>query len=336
MAKTSERSRFVGRFGRRFGVGALFALFALGLALGSSTPALAQEEPLEAARKAFTAGYAEERAGHYAEALEKFHEVQRVRDTASVRYRIGACLEALGKVDQAREAYLGVGKAARPEDADVVTSAKAKAKELEARLGELSLRVEGDGAAGRATVDGTEFPLTGNGASVFLLPGEHRVTFEPKGEPEVVTPITLEAGRRTVLVLNRRGLRATDAKPVIAPPVEPPPATTSLSTVGVVGVVVGAALVAGAVVSFALRGSAISSIERDCPNNQCPRSKEGDVTSARSRAEALLPIGVGMGVVGGLALGGGVYFLVKPTRAPASATSPAASGMAFAIEVPWH
>ena len=303
--------------------------------LALAAPKVASAQDLEAARKAFTAAFAEESAGHYSEALEKFLEVQRVRDTASVRYRIASCLEALGKLERAREAYLAIEKVARSEDADVVTSSKAKAKELEGRLGELSLRVDGDGSEGRAAVDGTDLPLTAGGATIFLMPGEHRVTFEPRGEPAMVTPITLEGGRRTVLVLNRRGAPATAPLPPKGPtaPVVPPPKTTGPSTVGVVGVVVGAALVAGAVVSFVLRESAISSIETDCPNGVCPRSKEGDVTSARSRAQALLPVGAVMGVAGGLALGGGVYLLVRPS--PKTTAQSSAGTMMFALEVPW-
>lgn len=302
--------------------------------LALAAPRVASAQDLEAARKAFTAAFAEETAGHYSEALEKFLEVQRVRDTASVRYRIASCLEALGKLERAREAYLAIDKVARPEDADVVTSSKAKAKELEARLGELSLRIDGDGSEGRAAVDGTELPLTGGGATVFLMPGEHRVTFEPRGEPPMVTPITLEGGRRTVLVLNRRGAPATT--PSTKQPtggVVPPSKTAGPSTAGVVGVVLGAALVAGAVVSFAVRESAISSIEADCPNGACPRSKEADVTSARSRAQALLPVGAVMGVAGGLALGGGVYLLVRPS--PKTTAQSSAGTLMFALEVPW-
>jgi hypothetical protein len=164
------------------------------------------------------------------------------------------------------------------------------------------------------------------------MPGEHRVTFEPRGEPPMVTPITLEGGRRTVLVLNRRGTPSATPPPKV--PTDPVrPKATGASTAGVVGVVLGAALVAGAVVSFAVRESAISSIEADCPNGACPRSKEADVTSARSRAQALLPVGAVMGVAGGLALGGGVYLLVRPS--PKTTAQSSAGTLMFALEVPW-
>lgn len=312
--------------------------FAFALILASSLlPAAAHaDDDVEVARKAFTAGYAEEQAGHFAAALEKFLEVQRVKDTASVRYRIGACHEGLGRFDRARETYLSIEKVARPEDKDVVASGAAKAKELEAKLGELSLRLEGDASAARVSIDGSDVPLQNGQASVFLAPGEHRVTYEPKGEAAVVTPIRLDAGKQTVLVLNRSGNRAGGGPEKLPPSPPPPPADSSTSkTVGVVGIVVGAAFVVGSVVSFALRESAISSIEGDCPGGRCPKSKEGDVTSARSRAEALLPVGIVTGVVGGVALGGGLYLTLRPTGAPRGASASAA-GMTFGLEVPWR
>lgn len=311
-------------------------VFTLVLAASLVPAAAYADDDVEVARKAFTAGYAEEQAGHYAAALEKFLEVQRVKDTASVRYRIGACHEGLGRFDRARETYLSIEKVARPEDKDVVASGAAKAKELEAKLGELSLRIDGDASAARVAIDGTDVPLQNGQASVFLAPGEHRVTYEPKGEAAVVTPIRLDAGKQTVLVLNRSGNRASGGLDKPPPPPPPPPADSSTSkTVGVVGIVVGAAFVVGSVVSFVLRESAISSIETDCPGGRCPKSKEGDVTSARSRAEALLPVGIVTGVVGGVALGGGLYLTLRPASAPKGA-APSSAGMTFGLEVPWR
>lgn len=311
-------------------------VFTLVLAASLVPAAAYADDDVEVARKAFTAGYAEEQAGHYAAALEKFLEVQRVKDTASVRYRIGACHEGLGRFDRARETYLSIEKVARPEDKDVVASGAAKAKELEAKLGELSLRIDGDASAARVAIDGTDVPLQNGQASAFLTPGEHRVTYEPKGEAAVVTPIRLDAGKQTVLVLNRSGNRASGGLDKPPPPPPPPPADSSTSkTVGVVGIVVGAAFVVGSVVSFALRESAISSIGTDCPDGRCPKSKEGDVTSARSRAEALLPVGIVTGVVGGVALGGGLYLTLRPANAPKGA-APSSAGMTFGLEVPWR
>jgi len=302
----------------------------LACALATSAPARA-DDPVEEARKAFVEAYASEKAGRYAEALAKLAEVRRVRDTASVRYRIGACEEALGHLVEARESYLGVEAVARADDHDVVTSAKAKAREIEAKLGELSLRIDG-ARGGKARVDDREVSLQEGQATLLLPPGEHRVVYAPEGEPEATTPITLEPGKKTLLVLDRRGARAAAPKPPeLQPkpaPKPPPERTTGSSTLGIVSTVAGGALLAASLVSLALRESAIGAIEEACPASRCPRAKEPDVESAKSRAELLMPVAVVTGAAGVLALGAGVYFLVRPLGASASAPP---SGLALGL-----
>lgn len=302
-------------------------LVATGCVIASiSFAGAARADDVDEARKTFTAAYADERAGHFAEALEKFRGVQRVKDTTSVRYRIAACLDALHKVQNARDGYLAVEEVAKPEDAAVVESSKKRARELEAQLGELALRVEGADPEKRVSIDGMEKPLKDGSIVVFLDPGEHRITYEPRGEAAVVTPISVDAGRRTVLVLNRSGSKANTA-PTAAP--SPPPESRpsdaapagGSTTLGIVGIVTGTALLVGSAVAFAVRESAISDIETTCPGNRCPKSSESDIVSDRSRAKAMLPIAAITGGLGLVALGGGVYFLVRPTAAPGKATA---------------
>lgn len=303
--------------------------FVSGCALASSLLAgLAHADDVDDARKTFTAAYADERAGHFAEALEKFRIVQRVKDTTSVRYRIAACLDALHKLQNARDGYLAVEEVAKPEDAAIVESSKKRARELEAQLGELALRVEGADPEKRVSVDGMEKPLKDGALVVFLDPGEHRISYEPRGEPAVVTPITVDAGRRTVLVLNRSGSQANGSAavvppppPVPRPPEQPPAEGSSTKTLGIVGIVTGTALLVGSAVAFAVRESAISDIESTCPANRCPKSSESDIVSDRSRAKAMLPVAAITGGLGLVALGGGVYFLIRPTAAPGKATA---------------
>lgn len=293
--------------------------FVSGCALASALVAgPARADDLDDVRKTFTAAYADERAGHFAEALEKFRVVQRVKDTTSVRYRIAACLDALHKVQNARDGYLAVEDVAKPEDAAIVESSKKRARELEAQLGELALRVEGADPEKRISIDGMEKPLKDGEIVVFLDPGAHRVSYEPRGEAAVVTPITVDAGRRTVLVLNRSG---SQANPTAIPG---PPARGPLSpspSLGIVGLVTGTALLIGSAVAFAVRESAISDIESTCPANRCPKSSESEVASDRSRAKAMLPLAAVTGGLGLAALGGGVYFLVRPTAAAGQAAA---------------
>ncbi len=301
--------------------------FVSGCALASALVAgPARADDLDDVRKTFTAAYADERAGHFAEALEKFRVVQRVKDTTSVRYRIAACLDALHKVQNARDGYLAVEDVAKPEDAAIVESSKKRARELEAQLGELALRVEGADPEKRISIDGMEKPLKDGEIVVFLDPGAHRVSYEPRGEAAVVTPITVDAGRRTVLVLNRSGSQANPTAmpgPPARGPLSPSPSAeeSSSTTLGIVGLVTGTALLIGSAVAFAVRESAISDIESTCPANRCPKSSESEVASDRSRAKAMLPLAAVTGGLGLAALGGGVYFLVRPTAAAGQAAA---------------
>ena len=78
------------------------ALFAPALAR-AQTPAT-----LEQAREIFGKALADENAGRYDAALEKYRMVLTVKETPSVRFRIGACLKAQKKLVEARDAFAGV------------------------------------------------------------------------------------------------------------------------------------------------------------------------------------------------------------------------------------
>jgi len=88
----------------------------------------AEPSDVESLRAAFTAAYEEESRGNVAAALSMFRAVQRERDTASVRYRVAACLDALARRPEALAAYRSVSEVARPGDAAVVESARARAQ----------------------------------------------------------------------------------------------------------------------------------------------------------------------------------------------------------------
>lgn len=308
-----------------------FAALVLCAALATSAASALAADDVEQARKAFTEAYADERAGRFAEALDKLAQVRRVRDTASVRYRIGACEEGRGRLVEARDSYIGVPAVARPEDGDVVASARAKVAELEGKLGAISLRVDGATEGAAARLDDRPLELRAGKADTFVAPGEHRVSYAPPGEAEVVTPISVEAGKKTVVVLDRRGARTGPAPAPVATTPSSPPREGETSPLGVVAVVAGGALVVASVVSLVLRESAIGTIEDACPEGRCPRAKESDVESARSRAEVLMPVAAVTGAAGILALGGGIYLLARPAPPPPTSRASATEGLVLSL-----
>jgi len=63
------------------------------------------------------AEYKDEQEKRYAQALDKFQRVAAVKESGSVRYRIGSVLEALGRLREARDAFRAIAgsKASLPE-----------------------------------------------------------------------------------------------------------------------------------------------------------------------------------------------------------------------------
>ncbi len=137
-------------------------------------------DALAAARALFADALHREDAGQYAEALQKFRQVQGVRDTAAIEYRIGTCYEGLGQPGPAYAAYseavaLGRGD---PKVADVVQSAADRMAALAKQVADLTL-VQPPAAPAPATATPTAAvapspapdasPPRGNTAGLVLL-----------------------------------------------------------------------------------------------------------------------------------------------------------------------
>jgi tetratricopeptide (TPR) repeat protein len=147
---------------------------------GQSAPAPRTEEELAAARKLFADALNEEQARRFDVALEAFRRVREVRDTAPVEYRIGTCLEGLGRLAEALSAYdaavrLGEGDAAQ---ADLVAGSRDRIDVLSKRVAHLSLTPSSHAAPdAEMRVDGTRRPA----GDIVLDPGSHRVEATASG-----------------------------------------------------------------------------------------------------------------------------------------------------------
>jgi len=62
-------------------------------------------EELKAARELFQEAFKDEQEKRYADALEKFQRVAKVKESASVRYRMATVLAAMGRLREARDMY---------------------------------------------------------------------------------------------------------------------------------------------------------------------------------------------------------------------------------------
>jgi len=290
-----------------------------------------KEDALASARKLFAQALRDEEKGNFADALEKFQRVANVKDTVPVRYRIGTCLEGLGRLKDALNAYqaaidLGAGD---PKDLDVVRVAKEHTSTLAERIPQLTLTPSDHASSSsEVKVDGNPISSSELGKPIALDPGTHDVSASAPGAVPFQTQVTLaERARLSIVVpLDPKG-----AAEVPAPPTHPAhDSSASLrKTEGWIAVGIGAAFLVGAGVTLALRQSDISKLEDACPNDACPRSREGELSSVHSRAKAEGPIAAVLAGVGLIGVGVGTYFLLSTPHAnhpPASGGTSRARG----------
>jgi hypothetical protein len=296
---------------------------------------------LAAARRLFGEGLADEQAGRHAAALEKFTRVQAVRDTQAVRYRIATCLEALGRLRAALEAYTSSSVAAS-NDAESASIAKAAREKVEA-LGKRVARVVvtlAPGAPADATVkiDGEPVAANAIGTPIVVDPGAHEISASAGDAPPFHAQATVSEGAQTTVQVTLAAPRPPPTPeppppPPLAPPTprpapstpppEPAPATPAASagdgTTGIVLVASGAVLaVAGAGVLIA-RHSDIQSLEAQCPGGLCPISAESSLESTRNRALVEGPVGWTLGGAGLVVAGIGAYVLLTKRTDPRAA-----------------
>lgn len=319
---TAERNRLGHR--RRI----LASILAATIATTSALPSLAQPPPatspssppptaeeLKQARELFQEAYRDEQEKRFTEALDKFQRVAKVKESASVRYRIATCLAALGRLREARDMFraLAAAKDSLPaSDRETADSAAEKAAELDRRIPKLILKVDPNPPPdARVSIDGAPVPISANTSSrpIELDPGDHVIAASAR----VGTPT-----EQTVKLQEGGG----EVTHTVVFPVEPTASGGDTdkphkrdATLGIIAIGGGAllALVGGAF--LIAREGAIDDINATCPNRLCPLGKRDEVEGDKDDAELFGPLGVGLGVVGVAAIGVGVYLLLRPPPA---------------------
>jgi hypothetical protein len=295
----------------------LFAPVALALALSAASPEVFAQTPeeLRSARELFQEAFKDEQEKRYPEALEKFQRVAKVKESASVRYRIATVLAGMGRLREARDLYraLAAAKSSLPaSDQETADSAAEKAAELDRKIPRLTLRTEDNPPPDlRVSVDGAPTPISATPRALELDPGDHVVAASARGMKPWEETLHLEEGSPEVT-------RTVALQPETA--AAPPPAAAEkrdnvLPWVAIGG---GAALVLGGTALLVAREGAIDDINATCPLRLCPAGQRTEVESDRDRAELFGPLGVTLGIVGLVAVGVGVYLIArnpKPTTA---------------------
>jgi hypothetical protein len=318
--------------------------------LASSAEPLAHAQPDDAlaeARKRFAEAVADEDASRYETALEKFRQVEGVKDTANVRYRIATCLEALGRRAEALSNYQTAVRLAETEKtaAEVGRESAARAGQLDRILPHLSVVIPPDAPPEtRVRVDDAAIDTDALKSPIPLDPGMHTIAADAPGRVPYRTGVKLPEGGTVAisLALDRPGATGTGdtANPGAgglslngassgsgtSPGSEQPPPPHGGPPAGALVLLgLGGALAVGSIVSFALQESNLSTMNSDCtpPSGVtpasgmlwCPRAKQNEVDSAHSAASVEGPLGWGLGIGAVAALGTGVWFLVRPRPA---------------------
>jgi hypothetical protein len=145
------------------------ALF-LALATAGGHARAESDDVLRDLRIRFARGQSLENAGRWADALERFEEIARVRSTAQVTFHAALCLDHLGRLLAARDAFRDAVAQAERDAAGVVGEAKAHLADLDQRIPLVTVALAG-------ATDGVELRLDGrrvdHGAPLAMDPGPH-------------------------------------------------------------------------------------------------------------------------------------------------------------------
>lgn len=306
------------------------ALFGLGLAVAMTAAgrgALAQPkapspEELKAAREMFQDAYKDEQEKRFAEALEKFQRVATVKESASVRYRIGSVLEQLGRLREARDAFRALA-ASKPSlsaaEQEIADNAAERARLIDRKVPRLVLRLQADAPPDtRVSIDGAPVPASTAPRRIELDPGDHLIQATAPGAQPAEHKVTLAEGSEVEFTMAL-GAKSVGVAP--PPPVAPSPSPRS-NTLAYVALGAGGVLLVSGVVLLGLREGDISDIKSACgENGNCPSSMKDDLQSKHDQAQLFGPLGIGLGVAGLAVAGTGAYLLLRPSKAEAPAAS---------------
>jgi hypothetical protein len=205
------------------------------------TPARAQVSDAEraAARDLFKQGDELQRAGKFADALDRFQRAQQVIQAPTNVLRIAECQAALGKLVESSESYRTVIRwplagGAPPAFQSAIDQARGELSQVEPRVPRLLVQVTPSGVANESLViDGTAVPGALVGEPIPLDPGDHKVTVMAPGYASPEQPVTLHEHETKTLNVELHVAAAGGAPPPVTsgaatPP--PPPAAYGSSS----------------------------------------------------------------------------------------------------------
>lgn len=319
-------------------------LSALLMSQGATAEPTAAEK--ETARSLLGAGQKKFDAGDYAGAAKAWQAADDIMHVPTTGIRLGKAQEKLGKLVEARDAWLEVARhPVAPDEPKAFTAARQEATTLaaavEKRIPSVTVTVSGVPADVEldVAVDGVSVPPAAATLPRKVNPGAHHLSVSAPGYLIQEQDFTLEeAESRTLNVELARDPNAA-APPVVPPtePVAPAPAPApgpiaappgdpqadsggGSSTLTIVGfTLAGVGVVVGGVTGI-MSATKTSDIKAGCEGTRCPEDSQSDIDSAKTLA-TVSNIGFGVGILG---LGVGILGLVMDSSGAAQRAAPPA------------
>ena len=323
--------------------GVVLTLAVLTTVVGTERSAHAQgrapsADELKAARELFQDAFRDEQEKRFAAALEKFQRVAAVKESASVRYRIATVLASLGRLREARDAFRALAASKNTlaaNEQEIADSSAERAQALDRRIPRLVLRLEESPPPGaRVTVDGALLPVSTTARAFEVDPGEHLVQATAGAARSSESRVTLQEGGEAAVTVVLPPLTGQPSKSSLASAEASPPDTPSSrnNTLALVALGAGGVLLVTGIALLIVREGDISDLNKDC-HDVCPSERRTALESTHDQAQLFGPLGVGFGVVGLLAAGGGGYLLFRsqPSVAPGAATNLGSKQRAFRV-----
>jgi hypothetical protein len=248
----------------------------------------------ESARTLYRQGLELRASGNLAESLERLRAAQALALTPLTTLEVGRGLVLVGKLVEAREALLAVGRLPHrldesPKSMAARDEASELARSLAARIPTVMIRLHDD-AATHVELDGLALPTAALLVPRAVDPGHHVIVTAREGRSEK-TELDVAEGQN--IEVQPRVPEATAAPPA-APPeaTTPPPSIPPRPVVPPTGgglpplfwsgvALAGAGTVVGAVAGVVTLDKA-STLKRTCGGGACPASEHGDLTAAQT------------------------------------------------------
>jgi len=278
----------------------------------TATPVLAQSRDAATAEALFRQGRQAMEAKNYEEACPKFAESQRLDPASGTLMNLATCEEKVGKLASAWQHWKEAIDALPPKD-DRVTFARSRVDELEKKLPRLQITLSGAGEGAKVLRDEIELGPASLGVPLPVDPGSHTVTVRMPGRFPKSVSVSVAVGEQAQIDVHPGAVDPSANEKNVK--VQPRPRTLGwvFAGVGVAGV--GAAAVTGLMLV-----NKKSTVETNCPNKVCLNQ---DGLDAVSSGKTLIVANTAAWIVGGVGLGVGAYFFLKPQRSSTAAATAA-------------